>query len=624
MLSKKTRRIATALASTAATATLLAACGSSTSSSTSGTSSSSSSGATTKVAGGTATFAEGPNATPNYIFPLASGAYFSVANLSQFQELMYRPLYFFGNGSDVLINNSLSLANPPVFSNNDQTVTITLKNYKWSNGETVNARDVLFWMNMVKANKANWAAYVPGAFPDNIVSMSSPNSSTVVFNLNKSYNPTWFTYNELSQITPMPMAWDITAAGQTPPSPTATNAPDQTTAGAVAVYNYLNSLSKNTTTFAAPNSIWSVVDGPWKLSGFTNAGKATFVPNPAYSGTQKASLSKFIELPFTSDTAEYNVLRTGTGIDYGYIPVTDVAQKGLMASQGYTFSPWILFSFNYWVLNFNNPTVGPIYQQPYVRQALQHLIDQPQWISSFYKGYAVPTYGPVPTVPSAAFADSQSKTNPFPYSVSTAVSLLKSHGWTVTPNGTDTCTSPGTGATQCGAGIAQGAQMNFNLQYASGTQAVQQAMAAFKSAAAQAGITISVSSSTFNQVISNATPCTATQAACKWNMENWAGGWTYAPDYYPTGGGLFATGAGSNFGSYSSPTADKLIAATHTAPASQSQSALNAYQDYIATNLPVLFQPNPDYELGEIRSTLHGIQHNAFGVLLPEFWYYTK
>jgi peptide/nickel transport system substrate-binding protein len=60
----------------------------------------------TKLAGGTATFAEGPNAKPNYIFPLTSGAYFSVTNLSQFQFLIYRPLYWFGDNGQVKLNSS--------------------------------------------------------------------------------------------------------------------------------------------------------------------------------------------------------------------------------------------------------------------------------------------------------------------------------------------------------------------------------------------------------------------------------------------------------------------------------------------------------------------------------------
>ena len=57
---------------------------------------------------------------------------------------------------------------------------INLKAYKWSNGETVTAHDVMFWMNMMHAEKANWAAYAPGTFPDNIksITINSPTQLT--------------------------------------------------------------------------------------------------------------------------------------------------------------------------------------------------------------------------------------------------------------------------------------------------------------------------------------------------------------------------------------------------------------------------------------------------------------
>jgi peptide/nickel transport system substrate-binding protein len=233
-MKKKIRRRSSAVIATTVAAITLAACGSGSSAS------SSSSSGTTKVQGGVATFAEGPGANPNYIFPLTPGTNFSTANLSLFQELMYRPLYWFGVGSNAEINYQYSLAKPPVFSNNNQTVTVDLnQNYKWSDGEPVDAQDVIFWMNLVKANKANWAAYVPGAFPDNITSYTATSKYQVVFQLDKSYNPTWFTYNELSQITPLPLAWDKTSLSA--PSPTAStpvsSLPDQTTSGATAVYN---------------------------------------------------------------------------------------------------------------------------------------------------------------------------------------------------------------------------------------------------------------------------------------------------------------------------------------------------------------------------------------------------
>ena len=100
-------------------------------------------------------------------------AYFSVANINQFQFLMYRPLYWFGNGRQPTLNPSLSLAESPVYSNNNTTVVVKMKPYKWSNGETVTAQDVMFWMNMMHSDKANWAAYAPGFIPDNIKSSPS-------------------------------------------------------------------------------------------------------------------------------------------------------------------------------------------------------------------------------------------------------------------------------------------------------------------------------------------------------------------------------------------------------------------------------------------------------------------
>ncbi len=89
-----------------------------------------------------------PSTTPNYIFPMTSSAYISVTT-EHFSQLMYRPLYWFGNGSKPLLNPSLSLASEPTWSGN--TATITLKHYMWSDGTPVTSTDVMFWLNMLKA-----------------------------------------------------------------------------------------------------------------------------------------------------------------------------------------------------------------------------------------------------------------------------------------------------------------------------------------------------------------------------------------------------------------------------------------------------------------------------------------
>ena len=79
---------------------------------------------------------------------------------------MYRPLYWFGEGSQPLMNGSLSLADAPTWSGN--TATIKLKHYVWSDGSPVTTADVMFWINMLKAvGPTDWGAY--SGFPASFV-----------------------------------------------------------------------------------------------------------------------------------------------------------------------------------------------------------------------------------------------------------------------------------------------------------------------------------------------------------------------------------------------------------------------------------------------------------------------
>ena len=262
----------------------------------------------TVVAGGTAYFAEQPETPPDYIFPLVSGQYFTVENTNDFQTLLYEPLYWFGDQKSTAVDYSLSIGNAPVYSDDNRLVTITLKHYIWSNGQPVSARDVIFWINLLRANRDDWASYVPGGFPDNVTSARALNATTVQLRLNADYNPVWFTYNELSQITPLPLAWDRTSLKAPAPAANTSGLPDVTPTGARAVYNFLNSQANDIGSYSS-SPIWSVVDGPWKLVGLTTEGTATFVPNLRFSGPNKPHLAKLVELPYTSASAELSVLR---------------------------------------------------------------------------------------------------------------------------------------------------------------------------------------------------------------------------------------------------------------------------------------------------------------------------
>jgi peptide/nickel transport system substrate-binding protein len=584
------------------------------------------------VRGGTAYFAEQPLTPPTYIFPLVSGQYFTVTNTSDFQTLMYLPLYWYGDRGSTSVNYRLSLGNPPVYSDGNRVVTITLKHYVWSDGETLSARDVGFWINLLKANKANWANYVPGGFPDNVVSWRAVNPTTVQLRLNASYNPFWFTYNELSQITPLPIAWDRTSLSSPAPAPAAANLPDTTPAGARAVYSFLNGQATRVASYAA-SPIWSVVDGPWKLTSLTSDGTATFVPNPGYSGPQKPRLARFVELPFTSSAAEFSVLRAGQAaggpassgqqISVGYVPSNDLPQQPDLRTQGYQLIKNYPFGFNYIEPNFNNPRVGPILRQLYFRQAFQHLIDQTGWIHAYYNGLGVPTYSPVPASPPNPYANPRASVNPYPFSVPAARALLAAHGWKIVSNGVSTCARPGTGTSECGAGIKAGQQLTFTLMYPSGLPYTDGAMIDLQSVAKQVGIQISLNQQTAATVTATILPCAPSSSACSWELGNYGTAWLFQPDHYPTGDEIFQTGALGNVNNYSDPAVDKLIVATTRAPLGGAQAALDAYADEVRLQLPDFWQPSPG-TLITVQSNLHGVVPNAYGFINPEEWYFTR
>ena len=133
-----------------------------------------------RVSGGTVYFTEGSDATPNYIFPMYSPQVCSTTNFNQLMAMLYRPLYWYGNDYRPTVDYNYSVGQSPRFSDGDRTVTITLNPYKWSDGETVTSRDLVFWMNVLKADPATeWCGYVPGYFPDNVVSYTAPNPQHV-------------------------------------------------------------------------------------------------------------------------------------------------------------------------------------------------------------------------------------------------------------------------------------------------------------------------------------------------------------------------------------------------------------------------------------------------------------
>jgi peptide/nickel transport system substrate-binding protein len=615
---------------TAVGATAIAACGKST---TTGSTSLGPAGAFGKVPaestgaqhGGTVTFAAPPSTAPSWILPLITAADNSVYTVFSFDYQLWRPLYWEVDGVSPVEDKALSLANDPVWSNGDKTATITLKsNYKWSDGQPLTSKDILFWYDImqaaIKQSPANWAAFTPGlGIPDQVASVTAPNATTVVFNLKTAVNPSWFTDDELADIQPMPShAWSIDAAGG--PTVDFTNP-----ANASKIYTFLAAASKPSATWST-NPIWQVVDGPYKLTQFNvTTGAFTMAPNSSYGGPHAKNQLSIQTVPFTSDDAEVNAVKSGS-VDVGYVPLNDFAQLSPLSKTwdefGYPDFGWTYAAYNFkdTAGDFNN-----IIKQLYVRQAIAHLEDENGYIKAFFNGAGGPGFGPVPAVPASPYAPSNALTNPYPFSVADAVSLLKSHGWTVTPGGTDVCSSAGTGANQCGAGIPAGTKLAFPVVYGSSPAVIGEQLTNLSSEAAKAGIKMTLTSSNFNFIVENYNDPASPQNDSKWAVEDFGG---FTDSTYPTTFGVFNSTGSSNLGGYDDPKADSLI------QASISSSNPNAVKDeaqYLTQQQPGLFQPNPDAPNAAIAvwlKTLSGppatFENMTQFFFTPEQWFFTK
>ncbi len=246
------------------------------------------------------------------------------------------------------------------------------------------------------------------------------------------------------------------------------------------------------------------------------------------------------------------------------------------------------------------------------------MINQKVWIEKILRGYAVPEYSAIPVRKGNPYLDKFLSTNHYPFSIDKAKELLSAHGWTATDNGIRTCTRPGTGANECGAGVKAGAKLQFNLEYGSGIPALKQEVVAFQSAARRAGIGISLTARPFSQVFADYFSCMGAPASsCHWQIlapqSEWLYGWY--PYYYPVGVANWATGAGFNGGQYSNKKMDAILAA---ATQEQGKKSLFAAEHYVAIQLPTLWPPGGPFDIAAIHKTLHvpvlGMMTNLYPV----------
>jgi peptide/nickel transport system substrate-binding protein len=574
---------------------------------------------------GTLNLPEFAGVPPTDIFPVTPSAYNSIGTVTLFEDFMYRPLYWSPDGDSQVIDYPLSIGEKPAISNAGKTFTIAINPaYKWSNGVPVTADDVLFDYDLIKAaiaeNPANYAGYVPGQFPSNATfKVLGPESFSLTFN--KTYNEGWLFWDEVGQLLPLPStAWNLSSATKHVPMSSW-----ETLKGAESIFNYLTAQSALKSTYAT-NPIWKTVDGPFTLTSFNSTtGSFSMVPNPSYGGPIKAKFSTLNMIFYTDETAEYDAALSGA-LSVAYLPFQNLPQLKSLKAKGFNVFGYPGMGFNYIAYNFKDTTDhwNDVIAQLYVRQALAHLQNESAEIKGIFLGAAIPAYTAIPSLPATAYIPTDATTDPYPYSPSTTVSILKAHGWKVVPGGQTVCAKAGTASDECGAGIPAGTPLSFNLPYSTTPSWIGELIDSLASTAKSfAGVTITPQAKTFTFITETDNDPVPSDAKYinTWNATQFGG---YTENGYPTTNQIFNTGGGGNFGDFSNPAVDAAINGSLNSP---SNTALDNEGNTVAEQQPGIFEPLND-NIIMWKNSLSG-PAQAFQIFtqyeyLPEEFYFVK
>ncbi len=472
---------------------------------------------------------------------------------SRAAQLLFQPLVWVDRYGRV--DYARSIAAKIEVSADTTQYLITLRDWHWSDGVKVSAGDVVYVLRMIERLGLNYPGYGSGGIPMQIKSFSALDAMHVQIVLTGPVNPLWFIDNGLSQITPLPAhVW----AGL--------------------------SLEKLFQMQSEPR-FFDAVDGPMRIQSLNVGMDAVFVPNPLYDGP-KAHFQRLVLNFVHGDGAAVQQVEAG---DLDFAPVPEELYNAVRHVRGAHLELLSPVSFWYFLsLNMRNPRVA-FFRDVRVRQAMQDAIDQKAIIALTFHGFGDEVYTAIAPVDADMLAPNLAAGKyPVGYDPPKARALLAEAGFAPGPHG-----------------ILQkdGQALAFTALMTTDSAEEAEMVLMMQAQLRAVGIDMQLHQVAFGEMI---------QA-----LQNEPLAWEAAQlgtylNQYPSGEGMFETGAGQNNGGYSDKEMDRLIQDSIDKPG---LAGLYNYEDYMAAQQPVMFLPTEKH-LELVSDRIHGVDGLSDGALL--------
>lgn len=476
-------------------------------------------------------------------------------------QLLYQPLVWVNRYGH--IDYTRSIAAQLTVSPDRTIFTVTLRPWRWSNGTSVTAQDVVYEWQLIKDQGAAYPGYGTGGIPMLIKSLTALDAMHVQIVLKHPVNPAWFIDNGLSMLQPLPAkAWQGLSLDQ--------------------LYQAQSRVG-----------FFTVTDGPMKIQRLDIGRDAIFVANPTYDGP-KMHLSRLVLEFAPSDATAMEDVESG-GMDFAPLPLE--FYRLVQHAKGVRTVVLSPVSFWYYIdLNYRNPKVA-FFRDVRVRQALQDAIDQKQIIKVVYNGFGVPIYTPIPAVNADMLTPAMKKgVFPVGYDPQKAIALLTAAGFMRGPDG-----------------IMQkdGHRLEFTLLMTGGDVETMELVEMLQSEFRAVGIKMDIRQVAFGQLMTLEVSHSMTWDAVEHG--------TVLPPF-PSGEGLFSATVAESSDGYADPEMTRLITQSIIQPG---MAGMYAYENYAAQQQPFIFLPTEGHvELASER--IHGMDgYNDGGLVAPSALYCT-